>query len=86
MTGRKKNHTKSLLNSVSFFSFKNEKKKSPKIKNHWPKPKFDCEHVASVLKQRVTYFTLCVLSGDDKQQRPGVLSDSASGLSHAYCE
>uniref|UniRef100_A0AAZ1XUS7 Sodium/calcium exchanger membrane region domain-containing protein n=1 Tax=Oreochromis aureus TaxID=47969 RepID=A0AAZ1XUS7_OREAU len=23
--------------------------------------------------------------GDDKQQRPGVLSDSASGLSHAYC-
>lgn len=85
MTERKKNHTKSLLNSVSFFHLK-MKKKSPKIKNHWPKPKFDCEHVASVLKQRVTHLTLCVLSGDDKQQRPGVLSDSASGLGHAYCE
>lgn len=33
MTGRKKNHTKSLLNSVSFFHLKMEKKKkAPKLK------------------------------------------------------
>lgn len=82
MTGKKENHTWSLLNSVSAAILK----KSPKIKNHWPKTKYDCEYVISVFKQRGKSFTLCVLSGDDKQQRPGVLSDSASGLSHAYCE
>lgn len=66
MTGRKKNHTKSLLNSVSFFHLKMGGKKSPEIKNHWPKPKFDCEHVAKNSALHTSHCVSCQVTINSK--------------------